>query len=167
MIDELNIGLVSSRFNPQLCNNLMEGARAFFKQQKALINIKTLSVPGAYELPLGVQWLIEAGKKQNEPLDGVVALGVVIRGETPHFDYVAGPAAQGIMQVSLKHNLPVGFGLITANNYEQAANRASLAIMAEETDTKQEGRSKKSNKGYEAAEAVWAMILERRRQTEV
>jgi len=167
MIDELNIGLVRSRFNAQLCDNLVEGARLFFKQQKALVNIETFVVPGAYELPLGVQWLIEMAKERQTSLDGVVALGVVIRGETPHFDYVAGPAAQGIMRVSLNYSLPVGFGLITADNYEQAANRASLTTLTEEADTKENisKRNKKSNKGYEAAAAVWAMILERRRQS--
>ncbi len=177
MTVKLNIGLVKSRFNAELCDNLVDGARLFFErreeaffdtrtyQQEVSFNIETFAVPGAYELPLGVQWLIEMAKERQSPLDGVVALGVVIRGETPHFDYVAGPAAQGIMQVGLNHSLPVGFGLITADTYEQAANRANLTTLTEEADTKENNdrRDKKSNKGYEAAAAVWAMILERQK----
>ena len=163
MIDEIHIGIVSGRFNLNLCERLVQGARLFFSRQEKLITIKTFEAPGAYELPLGAQWLIENAERRNEPLDGLVALGVVIRGETPHFDYVAGRAANGIMQVSLRHSVPIGFGLVTANNYKQAAMRSSLKVLEEEKGTKKEEKTKESNKGYEAAQALWEMIKEKHR----
>ena len=91
-------------------------------------------MPGAFELPLAAQKAAESGQ-----FDAVIAIGVVIRGETPHFDYVAGEAAKGVSKVSLDTGVPVMFGVVTTDTVEQAINRSGL---------------KAGNKGYEAAMAA-------------
>ena len=96
--------------------------------------IETYRVPGCFELPLAARRLIAGGR-----LDGVVALGVVIRGDTPHFDFVAGECARGLMDVQLATSVPVGFGVLTTNTREQAEERADPA---------------RGDKGYEAAVAA-------------
>ena len=152
--------------------------------------ITLLKVPGAYELPQGIQQLIEIMQQKNNKLDGVVAVGAIIRGHTPHFDYIASTATQGIMQTGLKYNVPVGFGVITANSYEEAEQRASLsslesssyikvkekahknkAMQSEklwrklvaEKEKAHKNKAMQSNKGYEAALAVWQMIIAARK----
>ena len=137
--------------------------------------ITLLRVPGAYELPQGVQWLAQTeGRNSGEDtqLDGIVALGAIIRGDTPHFDYIASAATQGIMDVGLKHNIPVGFGMITANSYEEAKLRSDIEIIKSYADSLQAQNNKvdknktaASNKGYEAAKAVWEMIVARKKIT--
>jgi 6,7-dimethyl-8-ribityllumazine synthase len=101
--------------------------------------IEIIRVPGCFELPLAALRLIKDGK-----IDGVVALGVVIRGETPHFDYVAGECARGIMNVQLSTGIPVGFGVLTTENRAQAEERAD---------------PKRGDKGYEAAVAAVTIAL--------
>ncbi|HTW85635.1 MAG TPA: 6,7-dimethyl-8-ribityllumazine synthase [Candidatus Sulfotelmatobacter sp.] len=101
--------------------------------------IEIVRVPGCFELPLAASRLIEGGK-----LDGVVALGVVIRGDTPHFDYVAGECARGIMDVQLSTGIPIGFGILTTENRAQAEERAD---------------PKRGDKGYEAAVAAATVAL--------
>jgi 6,7-dimethyl-8-ribityllumazine synthase len=93
-----------------------------------------VNVPGCFELPVAIQRLI-----RTDEFDAFVALGVVIRGETPHFDYVAGECARGIMDVALESGLPVGFGVLTVDTLEQAEERAD---------------PKRGDKGYEAAIAA-------------
>ena len=147
--------------------------------------ITLLRVPGAYELPQGVQWLAQTGGGKSEnnsnsnsgedtQLDGIVALGAIIRGDTPHFDYIASAATQGIMDVGLKHNIPVGFGVITANSYEEAQLRSNIEILKPDADSpraqdkkvdKHKNKTAASNKGYEAAQAVWEMIVARKKIT--
>ena len=106
--------------------------------------IETFRVPGCFEIPLAARRLLATGK-----LDGIVALGVVIRGETPHFDFVAGECARGIMDVQLASGIPIGFGILTTDNREQAEERADPA---------------RGDKGYDAAvaAATVAMIEPRR-----
>ena len=154
--------------------------------------ITLLRVPGAYELPQGVQWLAQTqteGRKsenntnsnsgEDTQLDGIVALGAIIRGDTPHFDYIASAATQGIMDVGLKYNIPVGFGVITANSYEEAQLRSDIKILKSGADSelstpraqdkkvdKHKNKTAASNKGYEAAQAVWEMILARKKITD-
>ncbi len=105
---EAHFGIVHSQFNGELCDRLVTGAEEFLRNRKINDNrIIKLKVPGAFELPLGVQYLAEhfaghqTASSPNTPV-GVIALGVIIRGETPHFEYVAAESASGIMQVSLK-----------------------------------------------------------------
>ncbi len=124
--------IVVSRWNDFLTSKLTDGALDALESHGALeSNVEIFKVPGAFELPLAAQKLAESGN-----FDAVIAIGVVIRGETPHFDYVAGEAAKGISQVGLKTGVPVVFGVITANTLEQAINRSGV---------------KAGNKGYEAA----------------
>jgi 6,7-dimethyl-8-ribityllumazine synthase len=110
-------------------------------------DVETVRVPGCFELPIAARRLI-AGNQ----LDGVVALGVVIRGDTPHFDYVAGECARGIMDVMLASGIPIGFGVLTTENRAQAEERADPARL---------------DKGYEAAvaAATVAMIEPSKRNT--
>jgi 6,7-dimethyl-8-ribityllumazine synthase len=115
-----------------LTSRLLDGALDALESSGANESaVEVFRVPGAFELPLASLKAAESGK-----FDAVIALGIVIRGETPHFDFVAGEAAKGITQASLKTGVPVLFGVITADTVEQAMNRSGL---------------KAGNKGFEAA----------------
>ncbi len=133
------IGIVVSRFNSMVTERLLSGAKDKLKRLGADGEDLTVAyVPGSFELPRAV------GKmKDNGDYDGVIALGAVIRGETPHFEYVAGETAKGLAQLNLEGEVPVSFGLITADTLEQAIDRAG---------------AKQGNKGEEAAEALIEMI---------
>lgn len=125
-------GIVAGRFNELIVGKLVEGALDGLKRHGALEeNIDLAWVPGAYEIPLAAQKMAQSGR-----YDAVICLGAVIRGSTPHFDYVAGEAAKGIAQVSLQQGLPVIFGVLTTESIDQAIERAG---------------TKAGNKGFEAA----------------
>ena len=130
----MRIAIVVSRWNDGYTSRLEEGAR----EALAGADITTLVVPGAFELPLAAKAAAETGR-----YDAVVALGVVIRGDTPHFEYVAGQAAAGLMRASLDTGVPVMFGVITADTHEQAEARCG---------------EREDNKGYEAALSAIEMI---------
>jgi 6,7-dimethyl-8-ribityllumazine synthase len=131
--------LVVSRWNDQLTSRLKDGAvEALAKCGAGRNAIKVFTVPGSFELPLASLKAAQSGD-----FDAVVALGVVIRGDTPHFDYVAGQAASGIMQASLATGVPILFGVITADTQEQAEARSG---------------DKADNKGYEAALSAVEMV---------
>lgn len=124
--------IVASRWNDFLTSKLTEGALDTLERLGAAAkNVEIFKVPGSYELPVVAQRIAE-----GEKFDAIICLGVVIRGETPHFDYVAGEAAKGIAQVSMETGVPVLFGVITADTVEQAINRSGV---------------KSGNKGVEAA----------------
>ena len=124
--------VIVSRWNDRLTSKLAAGAHEALNQRGAKTEaIETFYVPGAFELPIACMKAAESGN-----FDAVIALGVVIRGDTPHFEYVAGEAARGIMQVSLETGIPVLFGVITADTTEQAEARSG---------------ERGDNKGYEAA----------------
>jgi 6,7-dimethyl-8-ribityllumazine synthase len=124
--------IILSRFNEFIGVQLLEGALDCFKKQGVLENdITLIKVPGAFEIPLIAEKLAESGI-----YSAIICLGAVIRGGTPHFEYVAGSAATGIQQVSLKYGIPVVFGVLTTDNIEQAVERASTSKM---------------NKGWDAA----------------
>ena len=126
--------IVSARFYGDLADWLEDGARRGLRECGVSADaITVVSVPGCYELPLAAQRSIAAG------VDGVVALGVVIRGETPHFDYVAGECSRGIMDVQLRSGVPIGFGVLTTDTHEQAVERAD---------------PERGDKGYDAAIAA-------------
>lgn len=121
-----------SRWNHTLTGRLADGALTALGEAGAADDaVETFFVPGAFELPLASMKAAQSGD-----FDAVIALGVVIRGDTPHFDYVAGQAAAGIMQASIETGVPVLFGVITADNLEQAELRSG---------------ERSDNKGYEAA----------------
>ena len=127
--------IVASRWNDFLTSKLVEGAvDALESAGAAETDVEVFMVPGAFELPLAVLKAAQSGR-----FDAVVAIGVVIRGETPHFDYVAGEAAKGVSHASLETGVPVMFGVVTTDTVEQAMNRSGL---------------KAGNKGYEAAMAA-------------
>lgn len=136
---DFRIGIVVSEWNQHITSKLLEGATETLLtcgvQQK---NIHVSHVPGAFELPLGCQWM---ASKDN--IDAIVAIGVVIQGETRHFDFVCGGATQGIVDVTLKFNKPIGFCLLTDNTEQQSLDRAG---------------GKHGNKGVEAAVTVLKML---------
>ena len=131
--------IVVSRWNDTLTSKLAAGAvDALTEVGAPEDSIETFQVPGAFELPLACLKAANTGD-----FDAVIALGVVIRGDTPHFEYVAGQAASGILQASMQSGIPVMFGVITANTMQQALDRTG-----EKTD----------NKGYEAAMSAVEMV---------
>ncbi len=124
--------IVASRWNDFLTSKLVDGALDALQSLGASESaVEIFMVPGSFELPLTANKVAESGK-----FDAVIAIGVVIRGETPHFDYVAGEAAKGVGQVGMQTGVPVMFGVVTTNTLEQAINRSGV---------------KAGNKGYEAA----------------
>ena len=134
----LRLALVVSRFNEPITRPMEEAARRVLTEAGvAETAISTHHVPGAWELPLCVSWLLRRGE-----VDGVVALGCVIRGETPHFEYVSLGATIGLEALAREHGIPVGFGLLTTDTADQARARSGGA---------------KGNKGEEAAIAVLQM----------
>jgi len=135
----VRIGIVLARFNEAVTNKLLEGAlNALHEGGVADDAIDVATVPGAFELPLAAQRLAVTGRYA-----AVVALGAVVRGETPHFDYVAGEAAWGLCRTGLLHDLPVAFGLLTTDTMEQALARAG---------------GTHGNKGYDAAMTALEMV---------
>ncbi|MGA1110951.1 MAG: 6,7-dimethyl-8-ribityllumazine synthase [Ilumatobacteraceae bacterium] len=143
-LQSLKVGIICSRFNEFVVNALLDGARRnLAKHGVKEKNIEVFWVPGAYEIPVMARLMAVSQK-----YDALVALGAVIRGETAHFDYVAGPCADGIMQVQLETLVPIGFGVLTVENVEQAAERS---------------RADDTNKGYEAADVAIEMVSTMRR----
>lgn len=131
--------IIASRFNSFIVDRLVEGALDTLKRHGCdASNIRLYKVPGGFELPLIAQKIAATTK-----VDGIIALGAVIRGSTPHFDYVAGEATKGLAQVSLDHSLPMAFGLLTCDTIEQAIERAG---------------TKAGNKGSEAAASAIEMV---------
>jgi 6,7-dimethyl-8-ribityllumazine synthase len=131
--------LLTARFNSFIVDRLVEGAAdALIRHGVSDDDIDIVKVPGAFELPLVAQQLATAKR-----YDAIVALGAVIRGGTPHFEYVASEATKGLAQVSLTHNIPVGFGLLTVDSIEQAIERAG---------------TKAGNKGAEAAMSALEVV---------
>ena len=114
------IAIVKAEWNAEITDGLHDGAMdLLINADVPGHNIKTYHVPGSFELPLGAQWAIEQFKA-----DAVICLGSVIRGETAHFDYVCQAVSQGVKDVSLKHSLPVIFGVLTDDNMEQSRARS-------------------------------------------
>ena len=126
----LKFGVLCARFNDFVTHALLAGALDALKRSRAS-DIEVVHVPGAWELPLAAKAMAEATKP-----DAIIALGAVIRGDTPHFEFVAGQAASGLMTVQIETGIPVAFGVLTTNTIEQAQDRAG---------------GKDGNKGYDAA----------------
>ena len=129
----LRIGVIVSRFNEFITEQLAKGALEVLQKQGCRPeNIHFVKVPGAWELPIAAKHLVPR-------CDAIVALGAVVRGDTPHFDYVAGGAADGLQRVSLDSGVPIAFGVLTTDTLQQAMDRAG---------------GKSGNKGSEAAEVA-------------
>ena len=112
----MRLGIVASRFNEDICGKLLERARAEAKKLKAECSV--LSVPGALEIPLALQWMAQSGR-----YDALVAVGAVIRGDTYHFEVVANESARGVMDVMLEFGVPVANGILTTDDEAQANAR--------------------------------------------
>ena len=119
----MRLGIVASRFNDDICGKLLERARA--EAQKLKAECTVVSVPGALEIPLALQWMAQSGR-----YDALVALGAVIRGETYHFDVVANESARGVMDVMLEYGVPVANGILTTENEKQANARLDKGVEA-------------------------------------
>ncbi|MBV2170000.1 MAG: 6,7-dimethyl-8-ribityllumazine synthase [Bdellovibrio sp.] len=132
----IKVGVVTARFNNEITEKLEEGAISYLESCEG-VEIFAALVPGAVELPLACQAFLEAG------CDGVVCLGAVIRGETSHYDYVCNSVTDGVTRLMLDYKKPIGFGVLTTENEEQALARAGGAH---------------GNKGAEAAQVVMEMI---------
>jgi 6,7-dimethyl-8-ribityllumazine synthase len=131
--------IVVSRFNSFVVESLLDGAVDALKRHGAAeADITVVRVPGAFEMPLALEKIAAKGE-----YDGIIALGAVIRGGTPHFDYVAGECVKGLAQVTLKYAMPIAFGVLTTDTIEQAIERAG---------------TKAGNKGAEAALSVVEMV---------
>lgn len=142
---DYKIGIVVSEWNHEITGNLLNGAiTALTENQVKEENIHVEYVPGAFELPLGCQLLLD----NDLEMDGVIAIGCVIQGETKHFDFVCQGATEGIMQVQLDYNVPVSFCLLTDNTKQQSIDRSG---------------GKHGNKGIECAVACLKMIGLKRR----
>ncbi len=135
----LKFALVAGRFNDFITERLVGGAVDYLTRHGGdKADLTLVRVPGAFEIPLAAKKLAASGK-----YNGVICLGAVIRGSTPHFDFVANECAKGLAQVMLESGVPVGFGVLTTDTLEQAIERAG---------------SKAGNKGVEAAAAVLEMV---------
>jgi 6,7-dimethyl-8-ribityllumazine synthase len=139
LAESLRFCIVASRFNSFIVEQLVAGAvDALLRHGASEADIHLVKTPGAYEIPLAVQKAAVTGR-----YDAIIALGAVIRGATPHFDYVAGECVKGISSISLEEDIPVSFGVLTVDSIEQAVERAG---------------TKAGNKGADAALSAIEMI---------
>lgn len=137
--ENLKIGIVAGRFNEFITSKLVGGALDVLKRNNVSEeNVDIAWVPGAFEIPLITKKMVQTGK-----YDAIITLGAVIKGSTPHFDYVCAEVSKGVAQISLQSDVPVIFGVLTTNNIEQAIERAG---------------TKAGNKGSEAAFAAIEMV---------
>ncbi len=132
------VAIISAQWHPEICDALVTGATRALEQGQVK-KIKVVRVPGSFELPLAAQRLLQKG------YDAAVVVGLVVRGETSHFEYICQGVTQGVMTVSLSQNKPIGFGVLMTENLEQARARAGFAGSFED-------------KGYDAAIAALRLL---------
>lgn len=145
-LEGARVVIVEGRYYEALADELLAGARTVL--EAAGVAFEVITVPGALEIPVAAEIAIAASEEGGEPVDAVVGLGVVIRGETFHFDIVAGESARGIMELGMAHALPVGNGILTVDTEAQAWERARVS---------------EGNKGGGAAEAALSLLRLKRR----
>ena len=144
--DGMRFGIVVARFNSLITERLLDGAvDCLVRHGVDEKEIDVSRAPGSWELPLALEWM--AAGSTGRKYDALLALGCVIRGGTPHFDYVAGEVTKGSFAVQMTHKIPVAFGVLTTDSIEQAIERAG---------------TKMGNKGWEAAMAALEMVSLRR-----
>lgn len=136
--------IVASSWHTEVMDGLIAGARAALADS-AVTDVQLVRAPGSFELPILAQAAARAGA------DAVIALGVIIRGGTPHFEYVSAAATDGLSRVALDTGVPIGFGLLTCDTDEQALDRAGLP----------DSREDKGREAVEAALATWALLARR------
>jgi 6,7-dimethyl-8-ribityllumazine synthase len=132
------VAIISSSWHLDICNDLIAGAQRAFAQAQ-VTQVEVQYVPGSFEIPLAAQYAFEAG------FDAVVAVGLVLEGETPHFDYVCQGVTQGVIDVSLKYGKPIGYGVLMCNDLGQAIDRCG-----------REGS--KEDKGFDSAIAALELL---------
>ena len=132
------VAIISSSWHPELCGDLIAGAKRALEAADVK-KIKVIYVPGSFEIPLAAQRAFAKG------FDAVVAVGLVLKGETPHFDYVCQGVTQGVIDVQLKWSKPIGYGVLMCNDLDQAIARSGIA-------------GSKEDKGYDAAIAALAFL---------
>jgi len=136
----LNIAVVLSRFNSFLSDRLLEGALDALRKLGADDkNLAVYKVPGSFEVPVVVKKIVSQKDKNDKLVDGVICLGALIRGDTPHFDYISAEVTKGLAQISLDNGVPVAYGILTVDTIEQGIERAG---------------TKAGNKGHDAALAL-------------
>ena len=139
IVRDARFAIVAARFNEFIVESLIKGALHCLRQHGASDgDIEIIRVPGAFEMPIAVEKVAATRR-----FDGIIALGAVIRGGTPHFEYVAGECVKGINAAAQKHGIPIGNGVLTVNTIEQAIERAG---------------TKAGNKGEEATRSVIEMV---------
>jgi 6,7-dimethyl-8-ribityllumazine synthase len=132
------VAIISSSWHLDICNDLISGAKRALKEA-TVESVEVIYVPGSFEIPLAAQLAFEKG------FDAVVAVGLVLKGETPHFDYVCSGVTDGVMNVSLKFSKPIGFGVLMCNNLDQATARSGRPGSIED-------------KGYDSAVAALELL---------
>jgi len=132
------VAIISSSWHPEICDDLIAGAKRALSEA-SVKSVEVIYVPGSFEIPLAAQLAFEKG------FDAVVALGLVLKGETPHFDYVCSGVTDGVMNVSLKFSKPIGFGVLMCNNLDQAIARCGRPESIED-------------KGYDSAVAALELL---------
>ena len=137
-LPKAKIAIISSSWHLDICNDLIAGATRALKAANVAA-IETIYVPGSFEIPLAAQKAFEKG------FDAVVAVGLVLKGETPHFDYVCQGVTQGVIDVQLKFSKPIGYGVLMCNNLEQAIARSGRPASTED-------------KGYDSAIAALKLL---------
>lgn len=137
-MSKYKVAIISASWHKDICDSLVDGARRALTAA-GVVTEATIYVPGSFELPLAAQYALDAGS------DAAVVLGVVVRGETPHFDYVCQGVTDGVMKVSLERNKPIGFGVLTVDNIDQAISRSGVP-------------GSKEDKGFDAAIAALELL---------
>lgn len=139
---DARIAIITAKWHAEICDALVAGAKRALTEAE-IAKIELIEVPGSFELPLAAKYALESGA------DAAVVLGVVLRGETPHFDYVCQGVTTGVMQISLSTGKPIGFGVLTVDTIEQAVARAG-------------GVGAKEDKGYDSAIAALDLLRVKR-----
>ena len=137
-LPKAKVMIISSSWHLDICDELISGAKRAL-EKASVADIKVQYVPGSFEIPLAAQFAFESG------FDAVVAVGLVLKGETPHFDYVCQGVTKGVIDVSLKYGKPIGFGVLMCNDLDQAVARSGRA-------------GSKEDKGYDSAVAVIELL---------
>jgi len=137
-LPKAKIAIISSSWHPEICDDLVAGAMRALEAAHVK-KIKTIYVPGSFEIPLAAQKMFEKG------YDAVVAVGLVLKGETPHFDYVCQGVTQGVIDVSLKFSKPIGYGVLMCNDLDQAIARSGRP-------------GSKEDKGFDSAIAALKLL---------
>jgi len=137
-LPQAKVAIISSSWHLDICNDLIAGAKRALAQAQ-VVTVDVQYVPGSFEIPLAAQFAFDAG------YDAVVAVGLVLKGETPHFEYVCQGVTQGIIDVSLKYGKPIGYGVLMCNDLDQAIARSGVA-------------GSKEDKGFDSAVAALELL---------